>query len=101
VNDRFLHKINSSMPVVVDFYADWCVPCKQIPPVLKELKQELKSFRIVKVNVDINPFIAGQYNVRRLPTLMVFLNGKPVWTGEGLQSIGELKAILSRQAGKN
>ena len=88
MNSRFLQKINSSMPVVVDFYADWCGPCKQVPPVLKALKQELKGIKILKVNVDINPFIAGHYNVRRLPTIMVFMQGQPVWTGEDFSAPG-------------
>ena len=101
MSPRFFNKINSSMPVVVDFYADWCVPCKQVPPVLKALKQELKGIKILMVNVDINPFIAGKYKVRRLPTIMVFMQGQPVWTGEGIHSAIELKKILIREMGRN
>lgn len=101
MNPRFLQKINSSKPVVVDFYADWCVPCKQVTPVLKALKQELKGIRIVKVNVDINPFIAGKYNVRRLPTIMVFIAGEPVWSGEGLYSTRELRSILVQELSRD
>ena len=101
MNSGFLHRINPSKPVIVNFYADWCVPCNQIPLALKEVKQELKGIHILKVNVEENPFIAGQYNVRRLPALMVFLSGKPEWKGEGIHSASELKTILSRQMDKN
>src|SRR6056297_1873498 len=99
MNPRFLHKINSSRPVIVDFYADWCGPCKHVPQVLEEVKQEMRCIRVLKVNVDEHPFIAGHYRVRNLPTLMVFMNGEPVWTGEGLRSVRELKSILCRQIG--
>lgn len=94
MSNRFQHIINSSKPVLVDFYADWCVPCKEIPPVLKKVKQEMKGVRIVKVNVDENPLIASRYKVNRLPTLMVFKNGKPIWTHEGVFCPEKLKSVL-------
>jgi thioredoxin 1 len=94
VNQRFLHIIKSRKPVLVDFYADWCGPCKEIPPVLKKVKQEVKGVRIVKVNVDRNPFIASRYKINRLPTLIVFQEGEPIWTHEGIFCPEKLKSIL-------
>jgi thioredoxin 1 len=95
VNGRFLNIINSEKPVLVDFFADWCQPCKQMSPVLKEVKSELKeSVRIIKVNVDNNPVIATRYQIRSIPTLVVFKNGQPCWTGSGLRKASELNEII-------
>lgn len=95
MNDRFLNIINSDKPVLVDFYADWCEPCKQMPPILKEVKSELKdSVRIIKVNVDRNPMIATKYQIRSIPTVIVFKNGEIQWTGVGLQRANELTSVL-------
>lgn len=98
MNQRFEHIINSSKPVLVDFYADWCVPCRQIPPILKKVKSELKEhIRIVKVNVDRNPYIATQYNIHSLPTVMVFKKGMPQWKTEGVCDIEEIKTVVQQQ----
>ncbi len=94
MNPRFLHIINSSKPVLVDFYADWCIPCKEVPSVLKKVKEELSGVKIVKVDVDKNPFIASHFKINRIPTLIFFKEGKPLWTGEGVYSAEELKTIL-------
>jgi len=95
MNARFLNIISSNTPVLVDFYADWCQPCKQMAPILKEVKSELKeSVRIIKVDVDKNPLIATQYQIRNIPTVMVFKNGEPQWKGVGVQPANQLKAIL-------
>jgi thioredoxin 1 len=95
VNAKFQNIINSKRPVLVDFYADWCGPCKEIPPILKEVKEDLKdAVRILKVNVDKNPFIATQYQIRSIPTLIVFKNGSPHWTGVGVRNASELKEIV-------
>lgn len=98
MNPRFLNVINSSKPVLVDFYADWCMPCKEVAPVLKKVKKELKKgIKIVKVNVDQNPFIATKYKVKNLPTIIVFKDGAPQCTVEGVFEVEELKKVLEAQ----
>lgn len=92
---RFQNIINTGKPVLVDFYTDWCGPCKKMVPVLKELKADLKeSIRIIKVNVDKNPFIATTYNIRNIPTIMLFKKGKAVWVDTGFKTTSELKSAL-------
>lgn len=97
MNPRFLNIINSSNAVLVDFYAEWCVPCKDVTPVLKEVKKDMSHVKIVKVDVDKNPFIATHYKINRLPTLIFFKKGKLLWTGEGVFDAEELKDILMHQ----
>ena len=68
---------SSNIPVVVDFWAEWCGPCKQIGPILEKIAEEKKStVRILKLNIDENPEIPQKYNVRGIPTLMLFKEGK-------------------------
>ncbi len=98
MHERFLNIINSETPVLVDFYADWCEPCKQMAPVLKEVKSDLKeNVRIIKVNVDKNPFIATKYQIRSIPTLIIFKKGEQQWKGVGLQQASDLKNVLRQQ----
>ena len=76
MNGRFLNIINSDKPVLVDFFAEWCGPCKQMSPVLKEVKSELKeNIRIIKVDVDKNPMIATHYQINSIPTVIVLKKG--------------------------
>lgn len=97
MNGRFINIINSEIPVLVDFYADWCGPCKQMPPILKDVKSDLKEcIKIIKVNVDKNPFIATKYQIRSIPTIIIFKNGEPIWTGVGLHQANELKSIIRK-----
>jgi len=69
--------LEASRPVVVDFWAEWCGPCKMIGPSLEEISDELDSVDIVKLNIDENPDIAAQFGVRSIPTLMMFKDGEP------------------------
>jgi|SRR5690554_3670998 len=94
MNPRFLNIINSSKAVLVDFYAEWCIPCKDVTTVLKAVKKEMSQVKIVKVDVDKNPFIASHFKINRLPTLIFFKNGKLLWSGEGVYGVDELKDIL-------
>ena len=98
MNQRFLHIINSTKPVLVDFYTDWCGPCKEVPAILKEVKQDFKGHvRIVKVNVDRNPYIASRYKISSVPTLMVFKKGTLLWKTEGVCNADELKSVVRKQ----
>lgn len=81
--------------MLVDFYAEWCGPCKQVPPILKQVKDDLRDqVRIIKVDVDRNPQIASQFQIRSIPTLMLFKNGETKWTGMGVRSVSEIKTVV-------
>ncbi|GIW64412.1 MAG: thioredoxin [Patescibacteria group bacterium] len=78
-NDSFQKEvIEGKGLILVDFYADWCGPCRMTAPVLEELSKELTDVKIVKVNVDENPELASQYQVFSIPTFIIFKDGQPV-----------------------
>lgn len=91
--------IKGSQPVLVDFYANWCGPCKMMPPILEEVKSNLgDKVRIVKVDVDKNPEVAQRFGVRSIPTLILFKQGKPAWRTAGVQPAHELEKIIKQHA---
>ncbi len=86
--------LKSSQPVLVDFYADWCGPCRALAPVLEELARENPQTRVVKVDVDSAPSLAARYQVSSIPTVMVFQNGQAVTQQIGLVGKGQLESML-------
>ena len=78
--------LSSDQTVLVDFYADWCGPCKMLSPVVDEMSEELSDCKVVKLNVDEAPNLAARYNVMSIPTLMVFRQGEAVDRSVGVQS---------------
>jgi thioredoxin 1 len=88
--------INSEIPVLVDFFADWCGPCKSLAPILKEVKEELgDAVKIVKINVDKTQPLASKYQVRGVPTMLLFKNGKQVWRQSGVIQKSEIIKIIN------
>lgn len=95
--DKFNDIINSENLTLVDFFATWCGPCKQMHPVLEQLKQELgDSIRIVKLDVDKNDALAAAYRIQSVPTLMLFRSGQVVWRQSGAMRLNDLKAIINQ-----
>ena len=86
--------LESRIPVLVDFYADWCGPCRQLAPVLEEVARDTRTVKIVKVNVDQNRALAARYSVSSIPRLMVFKDGQVTAKQTGSVSKNRLKAML-------
>lgn len=86
--------LSADKPVLVDFYADWCGPCKALAPLIKELSDEADSYYVGKVNVDELPDLASQYRVASIPTLLVFRDGECVNRGLGLMNRNQIEALL-------
>ncbi len=89
--------ISSDTPVLVDFFADWCGPCKMLAPILKQVKDTFgDAIKIIKIDVDKNQLLATKYQVRGVPTMILFKNGKPLWRQSGVLQRDDISAIINR-----
>lgn len=97
MSQAFQEIINSERPVLIDFFATWCQPCKVQSSVLTTVKENIgEGARIIKVDVDQYPSIAGQYGVRGVPTLAIFKNGEMLWKESGVHDVNTLTELLKR-----
>jgi len=84
---NFNELIKSDVPVIVDWYAEWCGPCKAMVPILEQLKQELGDrVKIIKIDTDENPDLTIEYQIRSIPTIMIFKNGEGIYRETGVRS---------------
>jgi len=92
---EFKELINKDQPILVDFFAEWCGPCKMQAPILEDLKKRVKDqATIIKIDVDKNPAVAAQFGIRSVPTLMIFKNGTVKWKRSGVFSSNELEHLI-------
>lgn len=95
--EKFEELIQSPVPVLVDFYAEWCGPCKAMTPVVEEVKSVVgDKARIVKIDVDQHEKLAAQYRIQAVPTFMLFKNGEAVWRHSGVIQGSELKGVIEK-----
>ena len=93
---KFSELINQNKPVLVDFFAEWCGPCKMMSPILKDIKSTLgDDVSIIKIDVDKNQALAAKYQVRGVPTFLLFKNGKQVWRQSGMLQKEDLLTVIS------
>ena len=95
MKSNFKKIIKSDIPVLVDFYADWCGPCKVLSPILKQVKDELgDEVKIIKIDVDKNQTIAAKYQVRGIPTMLLFKHGEQLWRQSGVMQKNDIVNII-------
>ncbi len=99
MNSNFNNIIKSETPVLIDFHADWCGPCKMLAPILKEVKSELKdNIKIIKIDVDKNQSLASKYQVRGVPTMILFKDGHQKWRQSGVLQKQDIINIVNQNS---
>ena len=94
--EKFEDLIKLPMPVLVDFFAEWCGPCKMMKPVLEELKKKMgNKIIILKIDIDKNISLSSEYRIQSVPTLVLWKQGEIIWRQSGALSLNELEQILS------
>jgi thioredoxin 1 len=95
--ETFGEIINGNTPVLVDFFAEWCGPCKMMKPILEKLHQQMgDKVRIIKIDIDKSPAAANAYQVQSVPTLMLFQQGKSLWRQSGVVQANQLENIIQQ-----
>ena len=99
MKSSFKNIIDSEVPVLVDFFADWCGPCKMLAPILKQVKEDMgDGLKIVKIDVDKNQKLASKYNVRGVPTMMLFKDGKQLWRQSGVMQKNDIIGVVKQHS---
>ncbi|MDF1697050.1 MAG: thioredoxin [Saprospiraceae bacterium] len=88
--------INSKTPLLIDFYADWCGPCKSFSPIIEQLKDDMgDSVRVIKIDVDKNQALSTKLKITSIPSVMIYKEGKLHYEGKGMHTLQQLKSKLS------